>query len=147
MQLFHQLIQGMIFFLLPQKMLYAYRHGLPINLPVEIKNMDFNSLVGMRNRWPCAYAEHTFFEFPVYFHVNSKNTMAKANFFRIRIFQVGRRVPELSAQLIALNYAAFEEKLITQQFIGSFHLATRKNITEDDIENFVGISKEFNVFV
>ena len=28
----------------------------------------------------------------------------------------------------------------------AINLATRKNITEDDIENFVGISKEFNVF-
>lgn len=28
----------------------------------------------------------------------------------------------------------------------TLNLATRKNITEDDIENFVGISKEFNVF-
>lgn len=28
----------------------------------------------------------------------------------------------------------------------SLNLAGRKNITEDDIENFVGISKEFNVF-
>ena len=28
----------------------------------------------------------------------------------------------------------------------ALNLGTRKNITEDDIENFVGISKEFNVF-
>ena len=28
----------------------------------------------------------------------------------------------------------------------TLNLAARKNITEDDIENFVGISKEFNVF-
>lgn len=28
----------------------------------------------------------------------------------------------------------------------SINLDTRKNITEDDIENFIGISKEFNVF-
>lgn len=28
----------------------------------------------------------------------------------------------------------------------SVNLGTRKNITEDDIENFIGVSKEFNVF-
>src|SRR5690606_18642467 len=28
----------------------------------------------------------------------------------------------------------------------SINLGSRKNITEDDIENFVGVSKEFNVF-